>query len=90
MSAAMFSGSPAGLTPIRTGTATIAAAGTSIAVADTLISANSIIVCNCADDGDATALVFSVGALSPGASFTIKTNAAATAAVVVRYAVLRY
>lgn len=90
MSAAMFSGSPAGLTPLRTGESSIPAGAPLIAVPDTAITTNSIVFCCAGDVADATAVVFCVGALTPGVGFTIRANANATNPTPIRWAVLRY
>lgn len=93
MSAAQFSGTPAGLTPIRTGESTIPAGSgfaAALAVADTAITTNSIVLATAGGAPDATALLFCVSALIPGVGFQIRSNANATADCPVRWVVLRY
>ena len=90
MSAINFGSTPAGLTPVRTGESTIVAGASLIAVADTAITTNSIVVATAGSTADATAFLFGVGALVPGVGFQVRSNANATADVSVRWFVLRY
>jgi hypothetical protein len=88
--AANLAGTPAAETPLRVGNATIAPATGSIAVADTAITLNSIVVCWGLGPIDNTATSFSVDNLAAGVGFSIVCDANATAAKQVGYAVLRY
>jgi hypothetical protein len=89
-SAVVLSGQPASYTFVRSGLATIPAGAKVIVVADLDITASSVIVCSGSGAVDATAFVFSVSALNVGASFTIESQANATADKVVSWAILRY
>ena len=90
MSAALFSGSPAGLTPLRTAETVIPAGAQTVAVADTAITTNSIVLASAGGVADATAFLFGVGAITPGVGFTLRSNANTTADCSVRWVVLRY
>jgi hypothetical protein len=90
MSAIQFSGTPAGLTPLRTGESTIPAGASLFAVADTAITTTSIVLATAGGATDATAFLFGVGALVPGVGFNLRANANATADVSVRWVVLKY
>ena len=89
-SAVQLGGSPASPLFVRSGLATIPAGAKVVVVADLDITASSIVVCSGSGAVDATAFVFSVSALTAGASFTIETQANATADKVVSWAILRY
>jgi hypothetical protein len=89
--ASILSGTPAGLGEYaRVGVATIPAAAAVIAVADTRITATSVVMCWGVGAADATAKLFAVDVLVAGTGFSVATNANATAAKVVGYAVLKY
>lgn len=89
--ASILSGTPAGLGDFaRVGTATIAVGTKIIAVADTRITANSVIMVWGVGAADGTATAFSADVLNAGVGFSIGANANATGAKVVGYAVLSY
>lgn len=89
--ASILSGAVAGIDEFaRVGTATIALGQKIIAVADTRITANSVILVWGVGAADATATAFSADVLSAGVGFSIGANANTTAAKVVGYAVLSY
>lgn len=89
--ASILSGTPAGIADFaRANSAVIPLGAALIAVADTRITATSVVVCWGVGARDATALTFVVDALIAGTGFTIYTNANATAAKTVGYAVLKY
>lgn len=90
--AAHLQSTPASVDLLRTGSVVLLAAGapTTVAVADTAITANSIVVVNGLGAADATALSFTVDVVSAGVGFTIRANAAATANKSIGFAVLRY
>lgn len=88
--AANLAGTPAAETPLRFGTATIAVGTGNIAVPDTAITLNSIVVCWGLGAIDTTATSFSVDNLVAGTGFSIVADANATAAKQVGFAVLRY
>ena len=90
MSAINFGSTPAGLTPVRTGESTIVAGASLVAVADTAITSNSIVLATAGSVADATAFLFGVSALTPGVGFSVRANANATADCPVRWVVLRY
>ena len=94
-SASIVQGTPASavLLPVQ-GTAQIAAAGFTVAFADTRIAANSIVVCWGLGAvqlvGEAT--TFSVDNITPGVGFSINSDQAAAAGTAknVGWAVLKY
>jgi hypothetical protein len=91
--ASVFQGSPANAALLRIGSAIIAAGGGgagAIVVNDAAITANSVVICWGIGAADATALTFSVDTLVASTSFTIRSNANATAAKQVGFAVLKY
>jgi hypothetical protein len=87
-------GSNASESPLRQGTVSFtigAGAPTSIAVPDTSITANSVVVIMGVGAVNASATSFIVDVVSAGVGFTIVANAAATVgAKTVAYAVLKY
>jgi hypothetical protein len=85
----MIQGSPAYFKPVRSGQSTIAAGQTNFLVADTAITANSMVICCCVSN-DATANSVAVDNLIAGASFTLRANANATAPTLVNWWVLAY
>lgn len=89
-SAAIQQGSgPAYLKPVSSGSAIIALGAAFVDVANTGVTANSmIIVCN--RTLDATANLFAIDHIVPGTSFRIQTNANATGACVVNWWILAY
>jgi hypothetical protein len=88
--ASILSGTPAGLAEVaRVGTATIALGAKIVTVSNANVTANSFIIVWGVGAADATAFVFSVDNLAAG-SFQIGTNANATAAKTVGYAILKY
>jgi hypothetical protein len=90
MSAALFSGTPAGLTPLRTAEASIPVGTQTVNVADTAITTNSIVLATGGGAGVALGVV-GVGALSPGVGFTLNSSVVAPAGGIdVRWMVLRY
>jgi hypothetical protein len=94
--ASQKSGVPASETLLRQGTATIAAAAFAAAVADTRITANSVVICwglGALDGNPATptgARTFCVDTLVPGTGFSIRSQAAAVADKSVGWAILKY
>jgi hypothetical protein len=89
--ASLLSGSPASLwLPARQGQATIPLGAKIIAVADPLITANSLVVCSASGAVDATAFVFSCSRCEAGVGFSLQSNDDATAAVLLNWAVLKY
>lgn len=75
---------------LNTSTATIAAGTSSIAVPNTGITANSVVLFSVEQAlPDATATTFAVSK-GAGVGFTISANANATAAVVLRWVILKY
>lgn len=94
MAAQVLQGSPASVDLLRVGQVVFrpAAAGgaATLVVPDTAVTANSVIVVSGVGAVDATAITFSVNVITAGASFTIKTEAAASADKLVNYAVLKY
>jgi hypothetical protein len=88
--AAIQQGTPAAESPLRQGTATIALGAKIVAVADTAITASSLVVAWGIGAADATAFVFSADVINAGVGFSIGTNANTTAAKSVGWAVLRY
>ena len=90
MSASQFSGTPAGLTPLRTGEASIAATLFTVNVADTAITSTSIVLATGGGAGAALG-VYGVGALTPGVGFTLNSSIVApVGGIDVRWMVLRY
>jgi hypothetical protein len=90
MSASQFSGTPAGLTPLRTGEASIPATLFTVNVADTAITSTSIVLATGGGAGAALG-VYGVGALSPGVGFTLNSSIVApVGGIDVRWMVLRY
>jgi hypothetical protein len=74
----------------QSGSATIALGGSSIAVANTAVLASTIVMVTASGVApDATATSFSVEVVA-GTGFTIHSNAAATAATVLKWFVARY
>ena len=94
--AQFYEGSPAvsseqaPLKVLRQGTATIAVGTKIIAVLDAQISTNSVVVCWGLGAADTTALAFSVDVISANVGFSVGTNANATAAKNVGWAILKY
>ena len=90
--AAFLYPSPGALALLRQGTASIPLLATTTGpIADTAITANSVIVCWGVGDANATATSFSPDALIPGASFTISSDVAPTInAKTVGWAILKY
>ena len=88
------SGSIASESPLRQGSVSFTTGGaapTSIAVPDTNITANSVVVIMGVGAVNASATSFFVDVVSTGVGFTIVANAAATvAAKTVSYAILKY
>jgi hypothetical protein len=64
-------GTIASETPLRVGTATILAGGNTIAVADTNITATSVVICWGIGASDARVLTFSVDNIVAGVGFNI-------------------
>lgn len=90
--ASLLQGSPAGLwNPVSTGVATIANGQTQSAdIADTKVTASSVILCG-PDGANATAASsFSCASISAGASFKVGCNVDPGADVSVRYWVMKY
>jgi hypothetical protein len=70
---------------------TILATATTVVVPNTLVTAGAVILVQLRQAAeDATAERFWVSAINPGVSFTISTNAAATANTNVEYFVVKY
>jgi hypothetical protein len=93
MAAVVFQGSPASVDVSRQGIVVFpagAGGGAAITVADTAITANSLVVCCGAGVADATAFLFAVSQCQAGVGFSIKPNAQATADKTVNWAVLKY
>ena len=97
MSASVLSGSPAVVSvpasapqPVAQGTATIALGAKVVAVALPQITASSVIMAWGIGAIDATATSIDVDNLVAGVGFSITTNANATAAKSVGWAVLKY
>lgn len=97
MSAQFRSGAPASDSLLRQGTATIAAAAYATPqIADTAITASSVIICwglGALDGNPATptgARTFCVDTLVPGTGFIIRSQGAAVADKNVGWAVLKY
>ena len=96
MSAQFRSGAPASDSLLRQGTGTILAAAYAVAVADTAITASSVVICwglGALDGNPATptgARTFCVDTLVPGTGFSIRSQGAAVADKVVGWAVLKY
>ena len=94
--AQFLEGSPAVLNeqaPVRvlsSGSATIALGTKIVVVADARVTANSVIMCWGSGAADTTAVAFSVDVIVANTSFSIGSNANATAAKSVSYAVLQY
>ena len=89
-SAFILSGSPASPIVLRSGTSVIPAASKVIAVADTAITASSVVVCWGVGAQDATALSLNVDVLVAGTGFSIVSEAVAAANKTVGWAVLKY
>jgi len=98
-----LAGANASETPLRVGFATILASGNTIAVPDTNITANSVVICWGIGVADARVLTFSVDNIVAGTGFNISggfpsyTSGATTipaqtfaANKAVGYAILRY
>jgi hypothetical protein len=93
MSAQGFQGSPASVDVPRQGNVYFpagAAADTLIAVPDTAITADSVVICWGAGAVDGTAFVFVVDVVNPTVGFSIRSTLAVTAAKRVGWAVLKY
>jgi hypothetical protein len=92
--ASQKSGVPASETLLRKGTATIPQNLSTIAVADTRITASSVVVCQAISDNAVSPATQAVSAsLRAGVGFSIVSSAVATnpgAGLVVGYAVLQY
>ena len=90
--ASQLSGSPASPSKlwVARGQATIPAGAKVIAVADTNITAKSLVVCSASGAVDNTAFVFSCSRCEAGVGFSLQSNANATADVLLNWAVLSY
>ena len=90
--ASVFQGSPANADLLRIGYATLALGGYTVAVADTAITANSVVICWGLGAVEAVggATSFSVDNINPGVGFTITSDVVAIAAKNVGFAVLQY
>ena len=90
--ASILAGTPAGIDAFaRAGSAVIPLGAAVIAVPDTRITANSVVVCwGIGAAADGTAKTFAVDVVNAGVGFSIVANANTTAAKTVGYCVLSY